>query len=44
MVRCEQKIFKNLPNIVKKKDPYPESEKFKEIKEKFKEHFDKLAK
>tara|TARA_B100001029_G_C14901159_1_gene360995 strand:- start:290 stop:631 length:342 start_codon:yes stop_codon:yes gene_type:complete len=40
-----KKYSKIWPNIVKKKDPYPESEKFKEIKEKFEEHFsDKPAK
>ena len=29
------------PNIVKKKDPLPENEKFKKIKDKFEKHFSK---
>tara|TARA_B100002052_G_C15820721_1_gene570363 strand:- start:310 stop:651 length:342 start_codon:yes stop_codon:yes gene_type:complete len=29
------------PNITRKKDPFPESEKFKEIKDKFEKHFSK---
>ena len=39
MARVEHEIFRNLANIVKKKDPPKDNERYKDEKNKFEKYF-----